>query len=212
MNIVVRSFSYYRAVLCHNGVRSIVGGPLRPYHNASRASAPTSTLAGKGTARTRPRAYKARAEREKAHHGHQEKCQSGTTCARRYYYPVSPCRFLTKRCAITALHRTHAKLWRRTWSARVVMFKSSTRCARNCRRSDCASRHYAATSKWPKPCAVPLVFAVCLPSPPFAGLRSRLTSPPTSIADGRNVNLFTGDEKYEPGTQPPADPAHHERL
>jgi hypothetical protein len=69
---------------------SIVGIALRSHRNASGASAPTSALAGKGTARTRPRAHKARAEREEAHHGHQEECQGGTTCARPSPLPLPP--------------------------------------------------------------------------------------------------------------------------
>ncbi len=61
---------------------SIVGIALRSHRDSSGASAPTSALAGKGAARTRPRTHKARAEREETHYGHQEECQGGTTCAR----------------------------------------------------------------------------------------------------------------------------------
>ena len=57
---------------------SIVGIALRSHSDASGASAPTSARAGKGAARTRPRAHEARAEREEAHYGHQEECQGGT--------------------------------------------------------------------------------------------------------------------------------------
>jgi hypothetical protein len=66
-------------VTCHN--RSYVGNALWSHGNASGASAPASALPGKGTARTRPRAHKTRAEREEAHRRHQEKCQSGSTRA-----------------------------------------------------------------------------------------------------------------------------------
>ena len=74
-----------------------------------------------------------------------------------------------KRNAVCPPRRTLARSWRRTWSARADTSKSSSRCARNCRRSGYASRRCAATSKWPRPCAEPLVYAVSvrrLPSGP----------------------------------------------
>jgi len=61
--------------------------------------------------------------------------------------------------------RTLARSWLRTWFAHADMSKSSTRCARNCRLSDCAFRRYEVISKWPTPCAVPLVFALFLSLP-----------------------------------------------
>lgn len=60
-------------------------------------------------------------------------------------------------------HRTRVKLWRRTSSGRAATFKSSTRCARSCRRSGSGYKHYAAISKWPMPCAVQPVY-VLIPS------------------------------------------------
>lgn len=68
------------------GTFQSLGIALWSHRNASGASAPTSARAGKGAARTRPRAHKARAEREEAHYGHQEECQGGTTCALLSHY------------------------------------------------------------------------------------------------------------------------------
>src|SRR5712672_3678372 len=132
----------------------LTGIALRPHSDASGASAPTPALAGKSAARARPRTRKARTEREGTHHGHQEKCQGGTACALLAYIlsVVSETRAISR--------RMHARLWRRTSSARADTYKSSTRCARNCKLSDCASRRYAATSKWQTPCGVPLVSVV----------------------------------------------------
>ncbi len=74
--------NFPQIVCVRNLFLSIVGNALWSHRNTSGASAPTSARAGKGAARTRSRAHKARAEREEAHHGYQEKCQGGTTCAR----------------------------------------------------------------------------------------------------------------------------------
>ena len=79
--------SFPKIVCVPNFCFRIVGIALRSHRNTSRASAPTSAFAGKGAARTRPRAHKARAEREEAHHGHQKECQGGTTCTLFIYLP-----------------------------------------------------------------------------------------------------------------------------
>ena len=103
MNIMVRCLLLCRAVVNGREYGLFIGIALRSHRDASGASAPAPALAGKGAARARPRAHEARAEREEAHHGHQENCQGGTTCARPSHTPLpvlslsSPWTFLLKR-------------------------------------------------------------------------------------------------------------------
>ncbi len=121
-----------------------------------------------------------------------------------YAVPLPLFCFLKQGCCYPCC-RTHARSWRRTWSAPAVMSRNSTRCARNCRRSDCASRRCAATSKWPMPCAAPRE----LVSSASKSNISRAFCPP--LADWCCYKK-TGDEEHEPRAQPPANPAHHERV
>lgn len=189
----------------------IVGSALRSHSDAGGTSAPASAVPGKGTTRARPRAHETRAEREEAHHGHQKKCQGGTTRAFTAALLRRPLTQITNTHIYAVARRTHARSWQRTSSARGDTSKSSTRCARNCRRSVCASRRCAVISKWPTPCAEPLVFVVPLSAPSPSPSCASCLAPPRSPLDA-NVTTLIGDEEHEPGAQPPADPAHHERV
>lgn len=125
MNIVVRFSRIHHAVLQFPTIVCVrnfffsfqsLGIALRSHRYASGASAPTSARAGKGAARTRPRAHKARAEREEAYYGHQEECQGGTTCALLSHLPphfLFQVGFAKEMCDFSA-RRTLARSWQRT--------------------------------------------------------------------------------------------------
>ena len=143
MNLIVRLFQVYSPSSLH----SITGDPLWTHRHPCRTPSPASAFTHKGPARTGPRTYQTRTEREKAHNGHQEECKGRSTGllfhVSRQYQPT--------KCHAA---RTHAKSWPKTSSELVVMSTSSIRCALNFRPSVFAYKPCEVISKWRKPCVV----------------------------------------------------------